>query len=222
MERGSQRLRRETSGTCNSTATSIAFDADLVLRNTVARASTWICSWKAYRRIALNVHCVSRHALLAPLHLSASVLFDLLLSFMMNRILSATKLAPCTSLKVNGLRKLVKEFAKTVHGSTPSSSSSTAKPWQGKVVFVNNTPPSSEWNGIIDYHVEGDSDTWVEKVVEHWKKMRPANWEVQQSLVAIDGDVSMSGGFKTFLDNLQYRSLAPRLFCPYVTRSRFP
>lgn len=102
-----------------------------------------------------------------------------------------------TSLKVHGLRKLVKDFAKTVHASVPSTSSSSAKSWQGKVVFVNKTPPSSEWNGIIDYHVEGDTDAWVERVIDDWKKMRPADWEVQQTLVAADGDVSMSGAFKT-------------------------
>ncbi|KAG6911613.1 hypothetical protein DXG01_011916 [Tephrocybe rancida] len=93
-----------------------------------------------------------------------------------------------TSLKVHGLRKLVKEFAKTVRASG-SSGSSTAKPWQGKVVFVNKTPPASEWSDIIDYHVEGDTDTWVEKVIEDWKKMRPADWELQQTLVSADGDV---------------------------------
>ncbi|KAG6821401.1 hypothetical protein H0H93_014198 [Arthromyces matolae] len=98
-----------------------------------------------------------------------------------------------TSLKVHGLRKMVKEFAKTVHGSGPS----TGKPWQGKVIFVNLTPHASEWNDIIDYHIEGETDRWVEKVIEDWKKMRPADWEVQQTLVAADGDVSMSGGFKT-------------------------
>ncbi|KAI0683123.1 DHS-like NAD/FAD-binding domain-containing protein [Cytidiella melzeri] len=100
-----------------------------------------------------------------------------------------------TSLKVHGFKKLVKEFAKTVHespNSTPSSSFSpsktpnnkTLKNWTGKVVFVNKTAPGSEWDGIIDYHVQGDSDTWVEKVMEDWKKMRPADWEVQKRLDA--------------------------------------
>ncbi|KAG5654697.1 hypothetical protein H0H81_007453 [Sphagnurus paluster] len=106
-----------------------------------------------------------------------------------------------TSLKVHGLRKMVKEFAKTVHASA-SSNSTNAKPWQGKVIFVNKTPPASEWNDIIDYHVEGDTDSWVEKVVNDWKRMRPADWEVQQTLVATDGDVSMSGGFKTMKEFL--------------------
>ncbi|KAJ7361521.1 DHS-like NAD/FAD-binding domain-containing protein [Mycena albidolilacea] len=100
-----------------------------------------------------------------------------------------------TSLKVHGLKKLVKEFAKTVHSLAPSSPAK-AKKWVGKVVFVNRTPPGAEWAGIIDYHVAGETDAWVEKVTEDWKKMRPVDWEVQQTLVATDGDVSMNGTFK--------------------------
>ncbi|KAJ6503315.1 DHS-like NAD/FAD-binding domain-containing protein [Mycena vitilis] len=97
-----------------------------------------------------------------------------------------------TSLKVHGLKKLVKEFAKTVHSLAPSSPSK-AKKWSGKVVFVNRTPPGAEWAGIIDYHVAGETDAWVGKVIEDWKKMRPSDWEIQQTL---DGDVSMNGNFK--------------------------
>ncbi|KAJ7675398.1 DHS-like NAD/FAD-binding domain-containing protein [Mycena rosella] len=100
-----------------------------------------------------------------------------------------------TSLKVHGLKKLVKEFAKTVHSAGPSSPSK-AKKWSGKVVFVNRTPPAAEWAGIIDYHVVGETDEWVGKVTEDWKKMRPSDWEIQQTLVATDGDVSMNGNFK--------------------------
>ena len=100
-----------------------------------------------------------------------------------------------TSLKVHGFKKLVKEFAKAVHESSAPCSSSTMtfspiktpnnrtfKNWAGKVVFVNKTPPGSEWEGVIDYHVQGESDRWVEKVLEDWKKMRPADWEVQKTL----------------------------------------
>lgn len=101
-----------------------------------------------------------------------------------------------TSLKVHGLRKLVKDFAKAVHATGSSiASTSTAKAWAGKVIFVNKTPPSSEWADIIDYHVCGDTDSWVDKVIVDWKKMRPADWEIQQTLVS-DGDVSMNGGLK--------------------------
>ncbi|KAI0784981.1 DHS-like NAD/FAD-binding domain-containing protein [Abortiporus biennis] len=95
-----------------------------------------------------------------------------------------------TSLKVHGFKKLVKDFAKAVKGTAPPSASTISpsktpkgpKSWAGKVIFVNKTAPGSEWDGIIDYHVEGDTDSWVEKVVEDWKKMRPSDWEVQTTL----------------------------------------
>ncbi|KAK0466439.1 DHS-like NAD/FAD-binding domain-containing protein [Desarmillaria tabescens] len=107
-----------------------------------------------------------------------------------------------TSLKVHGLKKLVKDFAKAVHAhsSAPSTSSGKAKRWAGKVVFVNKTAPGSEWSDVIDYHVAGETDAWVDKVIEDWKKMRPADWEVQQTLVAIDGDISMASPFRFVKD----------------------
>ena len=57
-----------------------------------------------------------------------------------------------TSLKVHGLKVLVKEFAKAVHkGKKP-----------GKVVFVNNTAPApSIWDGVIDCWVQADCDKWA-------------------------------------------------------------
>ncbi|KAE9394447.1 hypothetical protein BT96DRAFT_998462 [Gymnopus androsaceus JB14] len=68
-----------------------------------------------------------------------------------------------TSLKAHGLKKLVKEFAKSVHSHrTPSPSTSTArtktKSWAAEVVFVNKTAPGLEWAVIIDYHVVGATD----------------------------------------------------------------
>ncbi len=42
---------------------------------------------------------------------------------------------------------------------------------KGKVIFVNRTPPSSEWDGIIDFHIEGDTDAWTDRVLEDWKKI---------------------------------------------------
>ena len=94
-----------------------------------------------------------------------------------------------TSLKVHGLRKLVKDFAKIVH-----SSSSSRKPCY--VIFINKTPPSSEWSDIIDYHICGETDVWTTKVIYDWKKMKPADWEVQQTILAGDGDKSMISGLK--------------------------
>ena len=104
-----------------------------------------------------------------------------------------------TSLKVHGFKKLVKDFAKSVHGSSSLSSSWTSKTgpksWVGKVVYVNKTPPGSEWEGIIDYHVAGETDEWVEKVVEDLKKMRPSDWEIQKTLVGT-GSEDVSSAFK--------------------------
>ncbi|KAL1841093.1 hypothetical protein VTJ49DRAFT_7424 [Mycothermus thermophilus] len=56
-----------------------------------------------------------------------------------------------TSLRVHGLKVLVREFAKAVHDRG------------GKVVFVNFTkPPESVWADIIDYWVQWDCDAWVD------------------------------------------------------------
>lgn len=97
-----------------------------------------------------------------------------------------------TSLKVHGLKKLVKDFARVTHASAPSPASGVPpkneKQFVGKVVFVNKTPPGSEWDGIIDYYVCGDTDTWADKVIEDWKKSKPADWEVQKTLVSPSGE----------------------------------
>ena len=107
-----------------------------------------------------------------------------------------------TSLKVHGLKKLVKEFAKTVHQrSVPTAVNSTQSSRTrnesslsglvdgnvGKVIFVNKTPPAGEWGGVIDYHIEGTTDEWAERVLADWKKMRPADWEVQTTLADANG-----------------------------------
>ncbi|KAM0261418.1 hypothetical protein ACHAQJ_002271 [Trichoderma viride] len=55
-----------------------------------------------------------------------------------------------TSLRVHGLKVMVREFAKTVHSKG------------GKVAFVNFTkPPESSWGDIIDYWIQWDCDAWV-------------------------------------------------------------
>jgi len=94
----------------------------------------------------------------------------------------------------------VKDFARAVHDSAPASTSTAGSPpknaknMAGKVIFVNKTTPGSEWDGIIDYHVVGETDRWVERVVEEWKKMRPADWEVQKKLV-LTGEGQSTGTF---------------------------
>lgn len=96
-----------------------------------------------------------------------------------------------TSLKVHGLKKLVKDFAKAVHDAAPAVASSSSQPagskagkhaWAGHVVFVNKTAPGSEWDGIIDYHVAGETDEWVEEVIREWKHYKRSDWEIQTTL----------------------------------------
>ena len=56
-----------------------------------------------------------------------------------------------TSLKVHGLKSLVKEFAKAVHSKK-----------NGKVIFVNLSPPAeSVWSETIDYWIEMECDGWT-------------------------------------------------------------
>ncbi|KAG8806947.1 hypothetical protein FRC18_005823, partial [Serendipita sp. 400] len=50
------------------------------------------------------------------------------------------------------------------------------------VIFVNKTAPAAEWSTIIDVHVQGTTDAWVEKVLHDWKHSRPADFEVQPTL----------------------------------------
>lgn len=56
-----------------------------------------------------------------------------------------------TSLKVFGLQKIIREFAKAVHAQK-----------KGRVIFVNRTRPAeSVWDSFIDYFVPMDCDDWV-------------------------------------------------------------
>ena len=75
-----------------------------------------------------------------------------------------------TSLKVHGLKIMVKEFAKAVHARAGG---------KGKVIFVNLTkPPESVWNGVLDYHIAMDCDAWVEDL----RVRRPDVWHQQGEL----------------------------------------
>lgn len=66
-----------------------------------------------------------------------------------------------TSLRVHGLKVMVKEFAKSVHTKG------------GKVVFINFTKPSeSTWGDVIDYWIEWDCDAWVEDL----RLRKPTIW----------------------------------------------
>jgi NAD-dependent protein deacetylase SIR2 len=111
-----------------------------------------------------------------------------------------------TSLKVHGIKKLVKDFAGAVHSpsatngkssrgqnasqSSPPMASSSKRPSTHPpsaknakiVVFVNRSAPPADLASIIDYWVEGDTDTWVAKCEADWRRSRPQDWEIQPTL----------------------------------------
>ncbi|TVY43110.1 NAD-dependent histone deacetylase [Lachnellula subtilissima] len=115
-----------------------------------------------------------------------------------------------TSLKVHGLKVMIKEFAKAIHTRG------------GKVVFINRTKPSeSIWGDVIDYWVEWDCDAWVldlkEKREDIWlpqgtrieEKRRESSDDVKplsrnRSRPQATRDDKMNGVFVTFkiLDTL--------------------
>lgn len=67
-----------------------------------------------------------------------------------------------TSLKVHGLKTVVREFAKTVHNRK-----------DGKVIFVNYTKPAeSVWADTFDFWVEMDCDAWIDDL----KDKKPIIW----------------------------------------------
>ncbi|KAI3391601.1 hypothetical protein diail_7059 [Diaporthe ilicicola] len=67
-----------------------------------------------------------------------------------------------TSLKVHGLKTVVKEFAKAIHNKK-----------DGKVIFVNYTKPAdSVWADTIDFWVQMDCDAWVHDL----KEKKPIIW----------------------------------------------
>jgi NAD-dependent histone deacetylase SIR2 len=72
-----------------------------------------------------------------------------------------------TSLKVHGIKKLVKDFAKLVHAN------------KGVVILINKSElAKSEWKSVIDYWVEGDCDAWIHDL----KGRIPELWMKQESL----------------------------------------
>ncbi|KAL9001751.1 MAG: hypothetical protein Q9188_005284 [Gyalolechia gomerana] len=77
-----------------------------------------------------------------------------------------------TSLHVQGVKTLVKEFAKCVHARPKA---------KGKVIFVNLSKPSeSIWKDSIDYWVSMDCDAWIGVLRRH----RPDIWQLQTELKA--------------------------------------
>ncbi|KAG0165132.1 hypothetical protein DFQ28_009220 [Apophysomyces sp. BC1034] len=70
-----------------------------------------------------------------------------------------------TSLKIAGVKKFIKQAARAIHSTK-----------NGRVVFVNKTPATKEWDKVFDYEVIGSTDEWV--------KMTELKLEDQQALAA--------------------------------------
>lgn len=99
-----------------------------------------------------------------------------------------------TSLKVHGLKRLVKEFAASIHSRVKKAPSeeSLKDTNEGevcgkrvqqppRVVYVNNQPAAnSVWKDVIDAWVDMDCDEFVAEI----RKRRPAVWERQETLEA--------------------------------------
>ena len=84
-----------------------------------------------------------------------------------------------TSLKVHGLKTLVREFAKSVHSRT-----------SGRVIFINNeAPAASVWKDVIDCHVHLDTDAWVDNL----RQNRPDMWPQQTSIISPGNKVRKVG-----------------------------
>ena len=69
-----------------------------------------------------------------------------------------------TSLKVGGLKSMLKDFAKVLKSRTGGENT--------LIVLVNKTPCSrAEWQGIFDYELIGDCDSWVTFLDEEFQRI---------------------------------------------------
>ncbi|KAJ2711248.1 NAD-dependent deacetylase hst3 [Coemansia spiralis] len=59
-----------------------------------------------------------------------------------------------TSLKIPGIKRMVREMSKCVHSCTQRSKRAGA----GKVIFINRDEPPRGWDDVFDYYIAGDAD----------------------------------------------------------------
>ncbi|KAG0741111.1 hypothetical protein G6F62_001711 [Rhizopus arrhizus] len=85
-----------------------------------------------------------------------------------------------TSLKIPALKKFIKQAARLIHTSK-----------SGKVVFVNRTAPTKEWDTVFDYEVLGDTDDWVTMTEEKLKDttaIKAAKTRLRRALSSVNTD----------------------------------
>ncbi|KAJ3024790.1 UNVERIFIED_CONTAM: hypothetical protein HDU68_007778 [Siphonaria sp. JEL0065] len=92
-----------------------------------------------------------------------------------------------TSLKVEGVKTLVKNLARACHES-PSSSSSTTEAGAcgsgGIVVLLNRTRLGKEWESVFDYQILGDVDDCVELLEDAMAKLETLSTRRKPSAAA--------------------------------------
>lgn len=84
-----------------------------------------------------------------------------------------------TSLKISGLKKMIKDFAKSMK-SRPGGENSL-------VVYVNKTACSrAEWQGVFDYELIGECDQWINFLQEEHqlKKSKSATVSASANVTA--------------------------------------
>lgn len=75
-----------------------------------------------------------------------------------------------TSLRVPGVKSLVKKFANAIHQREGSNQKRT------NIIYINKTPPTVEWHTVFDVHVQGSTDNWILLVLQLWKLESPGDW----------------------------------------------
>ncbi|GAA6058262.1 hypothetical protein JCM3770_004329, partial [Rhodotorula araucariae] len=88
-----------------------------------------------------------------------------------------------TSLRIPGFKKLVKEFARSV------------KSRGGVRVLVNREEigSKSEWKDVFDYQVITDTDSFVTRLVNDWKRLRPHDWSGKQATLGFASTKGAAG-----------------------------
>lgn len=87
-----------------------------------------------------------------------------------------------TTLKVTGIKKLVRDFARSVRDKG------------GKVILVNKTDVGKEWDELIDYHIVGGADDWVKFIELEWARVAV----IEKSKATTKAKKGMIGVSKSF------------------------
>ncbi|KAJ2818164.1 NAD-dependent deacetylase hst3, partial [Coemansia erecta] len=63
-----------------------------------------------------------------------------------------------TSLKIPGIKRMIKEMSRCVHDSAQR----TQRAGAGKVIFINRDEPPRGWEDVFDYYIAGDADQAID------------------------------------------------------------